>query len=75
MTGPWARSYMTESTGLWWTRATRELAQACGVRRTRRYRVLREGVQRLNPPLRPDAAAEVILGAVALVRENCTPPG
>ena len=38
-------------------------------------RVLREGVQRLNPPLRPDAAAEVILGAVALVRENYAPPG
>jgi glycosyltransferase involved in cell wall biosynthesis len=32
--------------------------------------VLREGVQRLNAPLRPEAAAEVILGAVARVREG-----
>jgi glycosyltransferase involved in cell wall biosynthesis len=38
-------------------------------------RVLREGVERLNPPLQPDAAAEVILGAVALVRKDCAPAG
>ena len=38
-------------------------------------RVLREGVQRLNGPLLPDAAAEVILGAVALARDGSAPPG
>ena len=37
-------------------------------------RVLREGVQRLNAPLRPDAATEVILGAVALARGFRTAP-
>ena len=31
-------------------------------------RALREGVQRMNPPLLPDAAAEVVLRAVALAR-------
>ena len=57
-------------------RDTRALAQA--MRRAadpQTSRGLREGVERLNPPLQPDAAAEVILGAVALVREDCTPPG
>jgi len=34
---------------------------------------LREGVQRLNAPLRPDAAAEVILGAVAMARAGSAP--
>ena len=38
-------------------------------------RVLREGVQRLNGPLLPDTAAEVILGAVALARDGSAPPG
>ena len=38
-------------------------------------RVLREGVQRLNGPLLPDAAAEVILGAIALARDGSAPPG
>ena len=36
-------------------------------------RVLREGVQRLNAPLRPDAATEVILGAIALARGSVQP--
>ena len=33
-------------------------------------RALREGVQRMNAPLRPDAATEVILKAVTLAREG-----
>jgi glycosyltransferase involved in cell wall biosynthesis len=36
-------------------------------------RALREGVQRLNAPLRPDAAAEVILSAVAMARAGSAP--
>jgi glycosyltransferase involved in cell wall biosynthesis len=38
-------------------------------------RVLREGVQRLNGPLRPDVASKVILSAVALAREKSAPTG
>ena len=57
-------------------RDTRALAQAMWrAADPQTARVLREGVERLNPPLQPDAAAEVILDAVALVREDCAPPG
>jgi glycosyltransferase involved in cell wall biosynthesis len=37
-------------------------------------RALREGVRRTNPALRPEAATEVVLGAVARARE-ATPKG
>ena len=57
-------------------RDPRALAQAMGrAADPQTSRVLREGVQRLNAPLQPDAAAEVILSAVALVRADCAPPG